>query len=338
MSKPTTTSQRADIAIIGGGFSGHAHRRQPGASQPRAAQPDCHQSTTAHGTRSCLRNPARRAPAQRCGAQHVCFFPTCRIISCNGCAPAREYDTLPEHELRERFIPADDLRRLPPLPHAAAFASADRIRAGADNHRGRRRGRYFPQRKRRGDPSGRWRPRRGPAHRAGHGQRTACRASGLRRIAGATPHGSAIPGSHGKTGFPLPEAPCFCSGPALTTVDAIITLRSLGWQGVIHAVSRNGWLPNSHFRGIEYPDFPPAGVDLADLGLKKLVALMELHCARGCGTWAPIPPSSVDKMRPHTQRIWAALHAGRAARICPALRARAGMCSATASRLKFTPS
>ena len=30
-------------------------------------------------------------------------------------------------------------------------------------------------------------------------------------------------------------------GTGLTTVDAVITLRSLGWQGVMHAVSRNGW-------------------------------------------------------------------------------------------------
>jgi uncharacterized NAD(P)/FAD-binding protein YdhS len=92
-------------------------------------------------------------------------------------------------------------------------------------------------------------------------------------------------------------------GTGLTTVDAVITLRALGWHGITHAVSRNGWLPQSHFRGIEYPDFPPPGVDLADLGLKKLLALMEHHCAllrdRGAN-----PAIIVDKMRPHTQRIW----------------------------------
>ncbi len=92
-------------------------------------------------------------------------------------------------------------------------------------------------------------------------------------------------------------------GTGLTTVDAVITIRALGWHGVIHAVSRNGWLPHSHFRGIEYPDFPPPGVDLADLGLKKLVALMELHCARLQNLGAN-PAIIVDKMRPHTQRIW----------------------------------
>jgi uncharacterized NAD(P)/FAD-binding protein YdhS len=92
-------------------------------------------------------------------------------------------------------------------------------------------------------------------------------------------------------------------GTGLTTVDAIITLRTLGWQGIVHAVSRNGWLPHSHFRGIEYSDFPPKDVDLATLGLKKLTALMEQHCARLRDMNAN-PAIIVDKMRPHTQRIW----------------------------------
>jgi uncharacterized NAD(P)/FAD-binding protein YdhS len=92
-------------------------------------------------------------------------------------------------------------------------------------------------------------------------------------------------------------------GTGLTTVDAIVTLRALGWMGTIHAVSRHGWLPHAHFRGIEYPDFPPAGMDLAELGLEKLIALMEQHCARLRELGAN-PAIIVDKMRPHTQRIW----------------------------------
>ena len=92
-------------------------------------------------------------------------------------------------------------------------------------------------------------------------------------------------------------------GTGLTTVDAVLTLGALGWQGVVHAVSRHGWLPHAHFRGIEYADFPPAGVDLADLGLVKLIALLELHCARLRELGAH-PAIIVDKLRPHTQRIW----------------------------------
>ncbi len=92
-------------------------------------------------------------------------------------------------------------------------------------------------------------------------------------------------------------------GTGLTTVDAVMTLRTLGWQGEIHAVSRNGWLPHPHFRGIEYPHFPPPGTDLAGLGLEKLLPLIEKHCTRLRELGAN-PAIIVDKMRPHTQRIW----------------------------------
>src|ERR1700730_12669462 len=92
-------------------------------------------------------------------------------------------------------------------------------------------------------------------------------------------------------------------GTGLTTVDVIISLRALGWMGSIHAISRHGWFPHSHFPGIEYPDFPPAGVDLADLGLEKLAALVRHHCALLYERNAN-PAIIVDKLRPHTQRIW----------------------------------
>lgn len=97
-------------------------------------------------------------------------------------------------------------------------------------------------------------------------------------------------------------------GTGLTTVDAVITLRALGWLGRIHAVSRHGWLPQAHFRGIEYDAFPPPGTDLATLGLDRLVALMESHCARLRELGAN-PAIIVDKLRPHTQRLWQAFSA-----------------------------
>jgi uncharacterized NAD(P)/FAD-binding protein YdhS len=92
-------------------------------------------------------------------------------------------------------------------------------------------------------------------------------------------------------------------GTGLTAVDAIITLRTLGWLGTIHAISRHGWFPHAHFRGIEYPEFPPADVDLAALGLDRLVALVEEHCAILHARNAN-PAIIVDKLRGYTQRIW----------------------------------
>ncbi|MET0451264.1 MAG: FAD/NAD(P)-binding protein [Mycobacterium sp.] len=92
-------------------------------------------------------------------------------------------------------------------------------------------------------------------------------------------------------------------GTGLSAVDAIITLRDVGWLGRIHAISRHGWFPHAHFRGIEYPDFPPPDVDLAALALDELLVLIKEHCAilheRNAN-----PAIIVDKLRPHTQRIW----------------------------------
>ncbi|HYF34966.1 MAG TPA: FAD/NAD(P)-binding protein [Prosthecobacter sp.] len=94
-------------------------------------------------------------------------------------------------------------------------------------------------------------------------------------------------------------------GTGLTTVDAVLTLLRLNWRGPIHAVSRNGLLPQSHFKGIEYDDFPPKEIDLTTLGLQPLITLLEAHCARLIRLGAN-PGIIVDKMRPHTQRVWQA--------------------------------
>ena len=84
-------------------------------------------------------------------------------------------------------------------------------------------------------------------------------------------------------------------------IDTFLTLSALKWQGTIYAVSRTGLLPLSHFKGIEYPDFPPE--DPISLGLVKLAALMEDHCAR-LGARGENPAIVVDKLRPFTQRVW----------------------------------
>jgi len=90
-------------------------------------------------------------------------------------------------------------------------------------------------------------------------------------------------------------------GTGLTMIDAFLTLTSHEWQGTIFAVSRNGLLPQSHFRGIEYLDFP-AG-DPSTLGLAQLVEIVEDHCGRLRRLGAD-PAIVIDKFRPHTQRIW----------------------------------
>ena len=90
-------------------------------------------------------------------------------------------------------------------------------------------------------------------------------------------------------------------GTGLTTLDVFLTLLAQGWQGKIFAISRNGLLPLSHFKGIEYPEFPPE--DPTSLSLTDLVTLLQTHCARLRQQGAN-PAIVVDKLRPFTQRIW----------------------------------
>jgi uncharacterized NAD(P)/FAD-binding protein YdhS len=93
----------------------------------------------------------------------------------------------------------------------------------------------------------------------------------------------------------------FLVGTGLTMIDVFLTLASLEWRGTIYALSRNGLLPLSHFKGIDYPDFPPA--DPAQLHLPELVSLMQQHCDR-LRQQGVSPAIIVDKLRPFTQRIW----------------------------------
>jgi uncharacterized NAD(P)/FAD-binding protein YdhS len=90
-------------------------------------------------------------------------------------------------------------------------------------------------------------------------------------------------------------------GTGLSMVDVFLTLTEKDWSGRVICVSRNGKLPQSHFRGIEYPDFLPEKPE--DLGLDGMVELLETHCAQLLRLGAN-PGIVVDRLRPHTQRIW----------------------------------
>jgi uncharacterized NAD(P)/FAD-binding protein YdhS len=108
-------------------------------------------------------------------------------------------------------------------------------------------------------------------------------------------------------------------GTGLTMVDVFLTLVEAGWRGTIRAVSRNGLLPLSHFRGIEYPDFPPHEPER--FGLAGLVEQLERHCGRLRQLGAN-PAICVDKLRPHTQRIWQHFSAEEKRQFCARYAAR----------------
>ncbi len=90
-------------------------------------------------------------------------------------------------------------------------------------------------------------------------------------------------------------------GTGLTTLDVLVTLQELGWKGKIYASSRSGLLPLSHFHGHEYPELFPNHSDT--LSLREMFALFKRHYknARAQGI---NPAILVDKLRPHTQRLW----------------------------------
>ena len=90
-------------------------------------------------------------------------------------------------------------------------------------------------------------------------------------------------------------------GTGLTMVDAFLTLGALNWEGKILAVSRNGLLPQSHFKSPDYSAFPEG--DPSQLGLMEMLSLLEVHCQR-IRELGLNPALLVDKLRPYTQRLW----------------------------------
>lgn len=108
-------------------------------------------------------------------------------------------------------------------------------------------------------------------------------------------------------------------GAGLTMIDTFLSLMSIDWKGTILVVSRTGLLPLSHFKGIEYHDFPPA--DPSTLGLKELVELIEDHCNR-LRQRGENPAMVVDKLRPFTQRIWQHLSVEEKQQFCRQYRTR----------------
>ncbi|MCB1204158.1 MAG: FAD/NAD(P)-binding protein [Verrucomicrobiae bacterium] len=288
------TSSR--IVIIGGGFSGIltavnlvrlATSSAPG-SGPMVTVVNARRPSgrgIAYGTR-------RIEHLLNVAARNMSAFPDLPDHFAGWLRTRSEYENLPENELREKFIPrivyGDYLRSL--IHHhldRVEFVEGEAMAMEADGTVILSDGRRLE------------------ADRVvlACGNETPAPLPGAETLADH-PAWVGNPWSDWETRLPDYGGTIVLLGTGLTTVDAIVSLRALGWQGCVHAVSRHGWLPHAHFRGIDYPDFPPKDVDLAELGLKRLLALMEQHCARLHELGAN-PAIIVDKMRPHTQRIWA---------------------------------
>lgn len=93
-------------------------------------------------------------------------------------------------------------------------------------------------------------------------------------------------------------------GTGLTMLDVVLSLRSFGHSGVIHALSRHGLLPQTH-KAIA-PRAPFALPEDSPLTMRRLLALVrrELREAEEAGDdWRAV----VDSLRPATQKLWQTL-------------------------------
>ena len=99
-------------------------------------------------------------------------------------------------------------------------------------------------------------------------------------------------------------APVLLIGTGLTAVDAVISLLDQGHTGPIHAISRRGLLPRCHTAPVVAADGP---LDHSR-GLRALTRSLRAHAEHALatgGAWQPV----IDRLRPVTQDIWAAMSA-----------------------------
>jgi uncharacterized NAD(P)/FAD-binding protein YdhS len=117
------------------------------------------------------------------------------------------------------------------------------------------------------------------------------------------------PWAVGALDFADPDRPALLVGTGLTAVDAAITLYHRGHRGPIWMVSRRGLLPRAHGAAIGAAD------DLGDPELAQPTSARQLSAALRAqsrravarhGDWS----LAVDRWRPSTQRLWAALAPG----------------------------
>ncbi|EEF61856.1 FAD/NAD(P)-binding protein [Pedosphaera parvula] len=104
-----------------------------------------------------------------------------------------------------------------------------------------------------------------------------------------------------ETRLPSSDQDVLLIGTGLTMVDTFLTLRDLGWKGKIFAVSRNGLLPLSHFKGFDYPEL--LDDENATIEFRKIFSIFKQHYRTTLNSNLN-PAILVDKLRPFTQRIW----------------------------------
>ncbi len=90
-------------------------------------------------------------------------------------------------------------------------------------------------------------------------------------------------------------------GSGLTMIDQIVALHAHGFKGQIVAVSRHGYIPQTHVDRQSYP----CPITVADADVPLSVLLRKIRIAVLDAQQAGVPWQAViDSIRPHTQGIW----------------------------------
>jgi uncharacterized NAD(P)/FAD-binding protein YdhS len=102
----------------------------------------------------------------------------------------------------------------------------------------------------------------------------------------------------------LPKnAEVLLAGSGLTSVDVAVALKSEGFTGHIHFLSRHGLMPQTHCRAEKWPQFWNEQSPRTARGLMRLVREQAQAAAKKGSDWRAV----IDAIRPVTQTIWQAL-------------------------------
>jgi uncharacterized NAD(P)/FAD-binding protein YdhS len=92
-------------------------------------------------------------------------------------------------------------------------------------------------------------------------------------------------------------------GSGLTSVDMTISLRTNGFKGRIHILSRHGLVPQTHGPSLPWPSFWDKSLPRTVRGLMRLVRNQAATAADAGSDWRAV----MDSLRPLIQQIWQSL-------------------------------
>lgn len=92
-------------------------------------------------------------------------------------------------------------------------------------------------------------------------------------------------------------------GSGLTSIDVALALKSEGFAGHIHILSRHGLMPQTHRQAGQWPQFWNEQSPRTMRGLLRLVREQVRAALEAGSDWRPV----IEALRPVTQKIWQSL-------------------------------